>query len=170
MRVISLILVVALSGAATSASHAQSAQEFLAQEFAKGEGARNSGPKYMPRPAPSRIAIGIGGSWLERNIGASRPAGAPGAWCGYAMRMEVMSLGHPDPGPAFNHVSHWCGWGRAAPIGTIGSIFVSRGHVSRVTAGDCPRGTVSTISGNATGRRVSFMCEPLSRHVCSRMP
>ncbi len=114
--------------------------------------------------------INLGGSWLAANMGAARPAGAPGAWCGYAMRMEMVSQGYGDPGPQFNLVSHWCRVGSPAPVGAVGSIFVSRGHVSKVVAGNCPAGTVATISGNATGRRVSHMCEPLSRAVCSRWP
>lgn len=114
--------------------------------------------------------VNLGGSWLTSNLGASRPAGAPGAWCGYAMRMEMVSQGHGDPGPQFNLVSHWCRIGTAAPVGAIGSIFVSRGHVSKVVAGDCPPGRVATISGNATGRRVSHMCEPIASAVCSRWP
>ncbi len=120
---------------------------------------------------PSALSgIGLGGSWLAANMGSARPQGAPGAWCGYAMRLEMVSQGHGDPGPEFNSVSHWCRIGSPAPVGAIGSIFVSRGHVSKVVAGDCPAGTVATISGNATGRRVSQMCEPLSRAVCSRWP
>jgi hypothetical protein len=114
--------------------------------------------------------VNLGGSWLASNMGASRPQGAPGAWCGYAMRMEMVSQGYGDPGPEFNLVSRWCSIGSAAPVGAVGSIFVSRGHVSKVVAGDCPAGTVATISGNATARRVSHMCEPLSRAVCSRWP
>lgn len=120
---------------------------------------------------PSALSgIGLSGSWLAANMGSARPQGAPGAWCGYAMRLEMVSQGHGDPGPEFNSVSHWCRIGSPAPVGAIGSIFVSRGHVSKVVAGDCPAGTVATISGNATGRRVSQMCEPLSRAVCSRWP
>lgn len=120
---------------------------------------------------PSALSgIGLSGSWLAANMGSARPQGAPGAWCGYAMRLEMVSQGHGDPGPEFNSVGHWCRIGSPAPVGAIGSIFVSRGHVSKVVAGDCPAGTVATISGNATGRRVSQMCEPLSRAVCSRWP
>jgi len=114
--------------------------------------------------------LSMGGSWLAANMGTARPAGAPGAWCGYAMRMEMVSQGHGDPGPEFNAVSHWCRVGSPAPVGAVGSIFVSRGHVSKVVAGNCPAGSVATISGNATGRRVSQMCEPISRAVCSRWP
>jgi hypothetical protein len=114
--------------------------------------------------------LSLGGSWLASNMGSARPAGAPGAWCGYAMRMEMASQGYGDPGPEFNLVSRWCSVGSPAPVGAVGSIFVSRGHVSKVVAGDCPAGTVATISGNATGRRVSHMCEPVSRAVCSRWP
>jgi hypothetical protein len=112
----------------------------------------------------------LGGSWLSSNMGAARPAGAPGLWCGYAMRMEMQSAGYGDPGPSFNLVSNWCRVGTPAPVGAVGSIFVSRGHVSKVVSGDCPAGQVATISGNATGRRVSHMCEPISRAVCSRWP
>jgi hypothetical protein len=120
---------------------------------------------------PSALAgISLGGSWLASNMGASRPSGAPGAWCGYAMRMEMVSQGYGDPGPSFNLVSSWCSVGSPAPVGAVGSIFVSRGHVSKVVAGNCPAGTVATISGNATARRVSHMCEPVSRAVCSRWP
>lgn len=127
--------------------------------------------QHVSLAKPAAFAgIGIGGSWLAANMGAARPAGAPGAWCGYAMRMEMVSQGHGDPGPQFNLVSHWCRVGSPAPVGAVGSIFVSRGHVSKVVAGNCPAGTVATISGNATGRRVSHMCEPLSRAVCSRWP
>lgn len=171
---------------------AMTAQEFLAAE-ARGEFS-SARPKQQPRaqqtatqrhtriPVPSPVqraslaqpsalsGLSLGGSWLVANMGAARPAGAPGAWCGYAMRLEMVSQGHGDPGPAFNHVSHWCRIGSPAPVGAVGSIFVSRGHVSKVVAGDCPAGTVATISGNATGRRVSHMCEPLSRAVCSRWP
>lgn len=114
--------------------------------------------------------MSLGGSWLSSNMGSARPAGAPGLWCGYAMRMEMQSAGHGDPGPAFNLVSNWCRVGTPAPVGAVGSIFVSRGHVSKVVAGDCPAGQVATISGNASGRRVSHMCEPISRAVCSRWP
>lgn len=120
--------------------------------------------------SPLAAGLNLGGSWLASNMGAPRPAGAPGPWCGYAMRMEMVSQGYGDPGPEFNGVSHWCRVGSAAPVGAVGSIFVSRGHVSKVVAGDCPAGTVATISGNATGRRVSHMCEPVSRAVCSRWP
>lgn len=114
--------------------------------------------------------LALGGSWLASNMGAARPAGAPGAWCGYAMRMEMVSQGHGDPGPEFNLVNHWCRVGSPAPVGAIGSIFVSRGHVSKVVAGDCPPGRVATISGNAAGRRVSQMCEPVASAICSRWP
>lgn len=108
--------------------------------------------------------------WLEANLGRGRPHGAPGKWCGYAMRLEVKSLGRSDPGPAYNVARNWCRYGSAAPRAAIGSIFVSRGHVSKVVAGNCPPGRVATISGNASGRRVSFMCEPLSRAICFRWP
>jgi hypothetical protein len=124
----------------------------------------------LNQPTEVNLFGGLGGSWLASNMGAPRPAGAPGLWCGYAMRMEMQSAGYGDPGPSFNLVSNWCRLGTPAPVGAIGSIFVSRGHVSKVVAGDCPAGTVATISGNATGRRVSHMCEPISRAVCSRWP
>jgi hypothetical protein len=188
-------LLVSAAAAFTVVSHsalAMTAQEFLAAE-ARGEYASPQQKRQLQRvqtvqqqraripvPAqtqqvslaqPSALAgISLGGSWLAANMGAARPAGAPGAWCGYAMRMEMVSQGHGDPGPEFNHVSHWCRVGSPAPVGAVGSIFVSRGHVSKVVAGDCPTGTVATISGNATGRRVSHMCEPVSRAVCSRWP
>ncbi len=166
---------------------AMTAQEFFAAE-ARGEYSspqrqRIQIPQQQARvPAPQRTqhaslnatgalsSISLSGSWLASNMGATRPSGAPGAWCGYAMRMEMVSQGHGDPGPEFNMVSHWCRVGSAAPVGAVGSIFVSRGHVSKVVAGDCPAGTVATISGNATGRRVSHMCEPIARAVCSRWP
>ncbi len=179
----------------TNSSSAMTAQEFLAAE-ARGEfsspQAQRRAQRQQPHaqttrqqarmPVPSQTqraslthtsalaGISLGGSWLATNMGAARPSGAPGAWCGYAMRLEMVSQGHGDPGPEFNLVSHWCRIGSPAPVGAIGSIFVSRGHVSKVVAGNCPAGTVATISGNATGRRVSHMCEPLSRAVCSRWP
>lgn len=181
----------------SSPASAMTAQEFFAAE-AKGEYTSSQQKRQMRRtqrqqqhrlqqrqsriPVPTQTqqvslakpgaftGIGLGGSWLTANMGATRPAGAPGAWCGYAMRMEMVSQGYGDPGPQFNLVSHWCRVGSPAPVGAIGSIFVSRGHVSKVVAGNCPAGTVATISGNATGRRVSQMCEPLSRAVCSRWP
>lgn len=176
-------------------SQAMTAQEFLAAE-ARGEFAspqaqrraqhtRQQEPQQQRQtrfrvPSPVQQAsvtrtnafagVSLGGSWLASNLGAARPAGAPGLWCGYAMRMEMVSQGYGDPGPSFNLVSSWCRIGTPAPVGAIGSIFVSRGHVSKVVAGNCPPGTVATISGNAAGRRVSHMCEPLSRAVCSRWP
>lgn len=180
----------------SNSGSAMDAQEFFAAE-ARGEFASSRQKRQMQRvqtqqhtqhqqrgriPVPAQTqqvslaqpgalaGISLGGSWLASNMGAARPAGAPGAWCGYAMRMEMVSQGHGDPGPEFNAVSHWCRVGSPAPVGAVGSIFVSRGHVSKVVAGDCPAGTVATISGNATGRRVSHMCEPLSRAVCSRWP
>jgi hypothetical protein len=177
---------------ASNSTWAMTAQEFLAAEN-RGEFAYPQQKRQMrqsvranePRvriPVPSQTqqaavtqmsplaGVGLGGSWLASNMGAPRPSGAPGPWCGYAMRLEMVSQGYGDPGPAFNSVSHWCRVGSPAPVGAIGSIFVSRGHVSKVVAGDCPAGTVATISGNATGRRVSHMCEPVSRAVCSRWP
>jgi hypothetical protein len=126
--------------------------------------------QQMQQQTTANLFGGLGGSWLASNMGSARPAGAPGLWCGYAMRMEMQSAGYGDPGPSFNLVSNWCRVGSPAPVGAIGSIFVSRGHVSKVVAGNCPAGTVATISGNATGRRVSHMCEPISRAVCSRWP
>ncbi len=194
-----LIAPLALAAAAivfgSNHSSAMTAQEFLAAE-ARGEfstpqtkrRAQNVQPRQTPSPQRARIpvpaqaqqasvttsnpfsGVNLGGSWLASNLGSSRPAGAPGAWCGYAMRMEMISQGHGDPGPEFNLVSHWCRVGSPAPVGAVGSIFVSRGHVSKVVAGNCPPGRVATISGNATGRRVSHMCEPIARAVCSRWP
>jgi hypothetical protein len=191
-----LFLAAAAITLVSNSSSAMDAQEFFAAE-ARGDFASPQQKRQMQRaqtvqhtqhqqrariPVPTQMqqvslaqpnafsGIGLGGSWLASNMGAVRPAGAPGAWCGYAMRMEMVSQGHGDPGPQFNHVSHWCRVGSPAPAGAIGSIFVSRGHVSKVVAGDCPAGQVATISGNATGRRVSNMCEPLSRAVCSRWP
>jgi len=167
----------------TNPLSAQSAQEFLAQE-ARGEfGATKSqqrvqqSQRRLPRQQLNSAnetnlfgGISLGSSWLSSNMGTARPQGAPGLWCGYAMRMEMQSAGYGDPGPSFNLVSNWCQVGTPAPVGAVGSIFVSRGHVSKVVAGDCPAGRVATISGNASGRRVSHMCEPLSRAVCSRWP
>jgi len=175
---------------ATDGTMPSSPQEFSAAsargEFSAPKTARQiqtgntARQQRIPVPSPVQQAavtqispiagLGLGGSWLASNLGAARPSGAPGAWCGYAMRMEMVSQGHGDPGPQFNLVSHWCRIGTAAPVGAIGSIFVSRGHVSKVVAGDCPPGRVATISGNATGRRVSHMCEPISSAVCSRWP
>lgn len=187
------VMTAAVITLASNSTSAMDAQEFNAAEN-RGEFASPQQKRQMQRtqvqprqqqariPVPSQTqqvslaqpsalsGINLGGSWLAANMGAARPAGAPGAWCGYAMRLEMVSQGHGDPGPAFNHVSHWCRVGSPAPIGAIGSIFVSRGHVSKVVAGDCPAGQVATISGNATGRRVSHMCEPISRAVCSRWP
>ncbi|MGE0339076.1 MAG: hypothetical protein AB7O79_04280 [Xanthobacteraceae bacterium] len=144
-------------------------QEIQTQQRARIPVPAQTQPVSATRANPF-AGVNLGGSWLASNLGASRPAGAPGAWCGYAMRMEMVSQGHGDPGPEFNLVSHWCRVGSPAPVGAIGSIFVSRGHVSKVVAGDCPPGRVATISGNATGRRVSHMCEPISSAVCSRWP
>lgn len=183
-------LLVSAAAALTFVSNpisAMTAQEFLAAE-ARGDFSSQRTRPTQTTQMRGRVAIpqqtqqaalaqpnafsglSMGGSWLASNMGAARPAGAPGAWCGYAMRMEMVSQGHGDPGPAFNLVSHWCRVGSPAPVGAVGSIFVSRGHVSKVVAGDCPAGTVATISGNAIGRRVSQMCEPISRAVCSRWP
>jgi hypothetical protein len=182
---------------ASNHSSAMTAQEFLAAEakgeFSSPQAQRRAQQQRLQQertqttqrariPVPARAqpisvtrtnpfaGVNLGGSWLASNLGSTRPAGAPGAWCGYAMRMEMVSMGHGDPGPEFNLVSHWCRVGTPAPVGAIGSIFVSRGHVSKVVAGDCPPGRVATISGNATARRVSHMCEPISRAVCSRWP
>lgn len=187
------VMTAAVFTLASNSTSAMTAQEFNAAEN-RGEFASPQQKRQMQRthvqqrqpqariPVPSQTqqvslaqpnafsGISIGGSWLASNMGAARPAGAPGAWCGYAMRMEMVSQGYGDPGPEFNLVSHWCRVGSPAPVGAIGSIFVSRGHVSKVVAGDCPAGQVATISGNATGRRVSHMCEPISRAVCSRWP
>lgn len=155
---------------------AQTAQEFWAQEFTKE---KPVSPRVIRSPVTRAtgpvqtgvyIIAGLRGSWLEHNLGASRPAGAPGLWCGYAMRLEVMAMGHPDPGPAYNAVRSWHSYGSPAPRGAIGSLFISRGHISKVIAGECPPGHVRTISGNATGGRVAIMCEPLSRLVVSRFP
>jgi hypothetical protein len=175
----------------SNSTFAMTAQEFFAAEN-RGEFASPSAQRQMQRaytkqqrariPVPTQTqhvslnatsglsGLNLGGSWLASNMGAPRPNGAPGAWCGYAMRLEMISQGHGDPGPEFNTVSHWCRLGSPAPVGAVGSIFVSRGHVSKVVAGDCPAGTVATISGNANGRRVSHMCEPISRAICSRWP
>lgn len=190
---IALLAFAAASFSLVSNSSAMTAQEFLAAE-ARGEFAlpqanrraqriqRPQTPHYTRIPVPTQTrqvsvtqsnpfaGVNFGGSWLASNLGSTRPAGAPGAWCGYAMRMEMVSQGYGDPGPEFNLVSHWCRVGSPAPVGAVGSIFVSRGHVSKVVSGDCPAGTVATISGNATARRVSHMCEPISRAVCSRWP
>lgn len=179
---------------ASNAALATTAQEFFAAE-ARGDFSSPQQKRQMQRvqmqqsqpqrariPVPSQTqqtslaqpsalaGISLGGSWLAANMGSARPAGAPGAWCGYAMRMEMVSQGHGDPGPEFNLVSRWCSVGSPAPVGAVGSIFVSRGHVSKVVAGNCPAGTVATISGNANARRVSHMCEPVSRAICSRWP
>jgi len=176
----------------SNSASAMTAQEFLAAEnrgeFSSPQAQRQAQRVQTQQQMRGRIAVpvqtqrasvaapsalsglSLGGSWLTANMGATRPAGAPGPWCGYAMRLEMVSQGYGDPGPEFNGVSHWCRVGSPAPVGAVGSIFVSRGHVSKVVAGDCPAGTVATISGNATGRRVSHMCEPLSRAVCSRWP
>lgn len=149
-------------------------QQPLQQMQTPSQRARIPVPAQTQRVSVTRsnplAGVNLGGSWLASNLGSTRPAGAPGAWCGYAMRMEMVSMGHGDPGAEFNLVSRWCSLGTPAPVGAIGSIFVSRGHVSKVVAGDCPPGRVATISGNATARRVSHMCEPISRAVCSRWP
>ncbi len=110
------------------------------------------------------------GSWLQANLGASRPADCPHLWCGCAMRKEVVAMGRPDPGPAYNAVRSWHNYGKPAPRAAVGSLFISRGHISKVVAGECPPGRVRTISGNAAGSRVSILCEPLSSLVVSRWP
>jgi hypothetical protein len=186
------VLTAAVLAFVSNSASAMTAQEFLAAEnrgeFSSPQAQRQAQRVQTQQQMRGRIAVpvqtqqasvaapsalsglSLGGSWLAANMGATRPAGAPGPWCGYAMRLEMVSQGYGDPGPEFNGVSHWCRVGSPAPVGAVGSIFVSRGHVSKVVAGDCPAGTVATISGNATGRRVSHMCEPLSRAVCSRWP
>jgi hypothetical protein len=162
-------------GLLASPSQAMTAQEFWTQEFSKtAPKAQRSAQVQRTRraaeiPAAS-LSLGFGGSWLAANLGASRPRGAPGPWCGYAMRLEVMSMGRPDPGPAYNAVRSWHGYGSPAPRGAIGSLFISAGHISKVVAHDCPAGFVRTISGNATGARVALMCESLSRLRVSRWP
>lgn len=165
--VILLMLLGAISGPALAVEYGETAQQ-----FATGQSQAAAKPgrvRHAAKPAPIRFTF-TGASWLESNLGASRPAGAPGPWCGYAMRLEVMSMGRPDPGPAYNAVRSWHNYGTPAPRGAIGSLFISRGHISKVVAGECPPGRVMTISGNAAGRRVSRMCEPLSSLVVSRWP
>lgn len=180
-KIIPLLFAITAAVQTASVASAQNAQEFLINEMRGDHDAQRIQQSQRPaamRPRHSerqneQVAItglNLGGSWLTSNMGATRPQGAPGAWCGYAMRMEMISQGYGDPGQAFNHVSHWCKIGSPAPVGAVGSIFVSRGHVSKVVAGNCPPGRVATISGNASGRRVSIMCEPVSRIVCSRWP
>jgi hypothetical protein len=144
-----------------------------AQQFLVGQSKSSAKPGRVQRRAEApliRSGFSLGGSWLSANLGASRPRGAPGPWCGYAMRLEVMSMGRPDPGPAYNAVRSWHNYGSPAPRGAIGSLFISAGHISKVVPGNCPPGYVQTISGNATGARVALMCEPLSRLVVSRWP
>lgn len=162
---------IALATIFVTQSHAveygQSAQQFLSGQ---SQAAAKAGRvRHAEKPDLIRVSF-TGGSWLESNLGTSRPAGAPGPWCGYAMRLEVMSLGRPDPGPAYNAVRSWHNYGTPAPRAAVGSLFISRGHISKVVAGECPHGRVRTISGNAAGRRVSYMCEPLSSLVVSRWP
>lgn len=152
-----------------------SAQDYLYQPASKASARQGyQQPARVQRTQVASLETGfnlsLGGSWLEANLGASRPRGAPGPWCGYAMRLEVVAMGYPDPGPAFNAVSAWRTYGRLATPAAVGSIFVSNGHVSKVVAGECPPGRVRTISGNASGARVSYMCEPLSSLVVSRWP
>lgn len=167
--VILLMLLGAISGPALAVEYGETAQQ-----FATGQSQSAAKPGRVQRPraeAPlMRASFALGGSWLESNLGASRPAGAPGPWCGYAMRLEVMSMGRPDPGPAYNAVRSWHTYGTPAPRAAVGSLFISRGHISKVVAGECPPGRVRTISGNAAGRRVTYMCEPLSSLVVSRWP
>jgi hypothetical protein len=144
-----------------------------AQQFLIGQSKSSAKPGRVQRRAEApliRSGFSFGGSWLEANLGASRPAGAPGPWCGYAMRLEVVAMGRTDPGPAYNAVRSWHSYGTPAPRGAIGSLFISAGHISKVVAHDCGDGRVRTISGNATARRVAYMCEPLSRLVVSRWP
>jgi uncharacterized protein YoaH (UPF0181 family) len=150
--------------------YGESAQQFMARGASTGKAGHVSRRTNEPRQADTYIIAGLTGSWLESNLGAGRPAGAPGAWCGFAMRLEVMSIGRADPGPAYNVVSSWRTYGSPAPRGAIGSLFISRGHISKVVAGECPAGHVRTISGNAAGGRVSYLCEPLSSLVVSRWP
>lgn len=154
---------------ANSTEYGQTAQQFLAAQ-ATPAAVRKPVRRAVAQPLIRASVVGFGGSWLERNLGASRPAGAPHAWCGYAMRLEVMAMGRPDPGPAYNAVRSWHNYGTPAPRAAVGSLFISRGHISKVVAGECPPGRVMTISGNAAGRRVSRMCEPLSSLVVSRWP
>jgi hypothetical protein len=156
------------------ATHATAQVPESPQEFMRGQSASSAKAGRVQR---SETPIGVmpfvsvlGGSWLEANLGASRPHGAPGPWCGFAMRLEVMSMGRADPGPAYNAVSSWHNYGSPAPRAAIGSLFISRGHISKVVAGECPAGSVRTISGNAIGARVTYMCEPLSSLVVSRWP
>jgi hypothetical protein len=144
-----------------------------AQQFATGQSQSAAKPGRVQRRSEApliRSSFSFGGSWLEANLGASRPSGAPGPWCGYAMRLEVVAMGRTDPGPAYNAVRSWHSYGTPAPRGAVGSLFISAGHISKVVAHDCGDGRVRTISGNATARRVSYMCEPLSRLVVSRWP
>lgn len=109
----------------------------------------------------------FGGSWLSANLGADRPQGAPHLWCGYAMRLEVQAMGYDDPGSAYDGARTWCNWGNKAAPGSIGSIMVTHGHVSKVI-GECGVGEVQTISGNATGRKVAIMCERIASAICWR--
>lgn len=152
-----------------------SAQDYLYQPASKASAKQGyQRPARVQRTQVASIETGfnlsLGGSWLEANLGAARPHGAPGPWCGYAMRLEVVAMGRPDPGPAYNAVSSWHNYGTPAPRAAVGSLFISRGHISKVVAGECPPGRVRTISGNAAGARVSYMCEPLSSLVVSRWP
>ncbi|MGE0604581.1 MAG: hypothetical protein AB7O46_12430 [Xanthobacteraceae bacterium] len=152
-----------------------SAQDFLYQPASKASSKQGYARQArVQRTQTASLEPGfnftLGGSWLEANLGAARPHGAPGPWCGYAMRLEVVAMGRPDPGPAYNAVSSWHNYGTPAPRAAVGSLFISRGHISKVVAGECPPGRVRTISGNAAGARVSYMCEPLSSLVVSRWP
>ncbi|MBK8009548.1 MAG: hypothetical protein IPK23_14825 [Rhizobiales bacterium] len=159
----------ALTVPAHCIEYGQTAQQFLTAQ-ATPSAVRKPVRRVAAQPLIRASVVGFGGSWLERNLGASRPAGAPGPWCGYAMRLEVMSLGRPDPGPAYNAVRSWHNYGSPAPRAAVGSLFISAGHISKVVAHDCGDGRVRTISGNATARRVAYMCEPLSSLVVSRWP
>lgn len=150
--------------------YGETPQQFMAGGVKTGKGPAQRTQRYEAPTLDTGILIGFGGSWLEANLGASAPRGAPGPWCGYAMRMEMVAMGRGDPGPAYNAVSSWRTYGSLAPRGAVGSLFVSAGHISKVVAHDCGEGSVRTISGNATGRRVAYMCEPLSRLVVSRWP
>jgi len=175
MKGIGILVGLGIALSAMIATHAKaqegivSAQDYLYQPASVKQVQR---PAHVQRTASLNTGfnLSIGGSWLEANLGASRPHGAPGPWCGYAMRLEVVAMGRPDPGPAYNAVSSWHNYGSPAPRAAVGSLFISRGHISKVVAGECPPGRVRTISGNASGARVSYMCEPLSSLVVSRWP
>jgi hypothetical protein len=154
----------------SAVEYGQTPQQFMAQSQSTGKAGNVRQRAAEPRQTDLYIIAGLRGSWLENNLGASRPVGAPGPWCGFAMRLEVMSMGRPDPGPAYNAVRAWHDYGTPAPRAAVGSLFISRGHISKVVEGECPAGLVRTISGNAIGARVTYMCEPLSSLVVSRWP